>query len=64
MTTETILALVFLALIVGGALAYMLIAKKRGQKCIGCPYSKSCSGSCEASCGDCHCGDQADEEQE
>ena len=46
MTTETILALVFLTLIVGGALAYVLIAKKHGQKCIGCPYGKSCNGAC------------------
>ena len=48
MTTETILALVFLTLIVGGALAYVLIAKKRGQKCIGCPYGKSCNGRCHS----------------
>ena len=36
-------------LILGGALAYLVRAKRAGQKCIGCPHSKNCSGSC--SCG-------------
>lgn len=34
---------VILLLIIGGALAYIIKAKKRGEKCIGCPYSKECS---------------------
>lgn len=25
---------------------YIYKAKRRGQKCIGCPYSGCCSGSC------------------
>ena len=37
------------ALIVGGATAYIIKAKKSGMKCVGCPHSKSCSGGC--SCG-------------
>lgn len=43
-----------LVLIVGLAAAYVIRAKKRGQKCIGCPYSKTCS-----SCG-CGCSNQQD----
>lgn len=50
-------------LIVGGATAYIIKAKKSGKKCIGCPYSSSCGkdrqgksscgGSCEG-CNGCH----------
>ena len=35
-----------IVLIVGGALFYIIRAKKQGQKCIGCPHSKNCGGSC------------------
>ena len=41
-----------IALIVGGAVFYIIKAKKSGKKCIGCPDSSSCSGSCN-SCGSC-----------
>jgi hypothetical protein len=30
-------------LIIGGALFYIIRAKKNGQKCIGCPHSKTCN---------------------
>ena len=26
---------------------YIYKQKKKGTKCIGCPYGKSCSGSCQ-----------------
>ncbi len=40
-------AIIFVcALIIGGAVFYIIRAKKRGQKCIGCPYGKSCGGKC------------------
>ena len=45
-----IILLAVIALIVGGAGVYIYKAKKRGAKCIGCPYAKSCSG--------CGCGNQ------
>ena len=35
------------ALIVSLALAYIIRAKKSGQKCIGCPDAKNCGGSCK-----------------
>ena len=38
-----------IALIVGGAACYIYRAKKSGQKCVGCPHAKTCSGGC--SCG-------------
>ncbi len=34
-------------LILCGAGAYLYKAKKRGQKCVGCPYA--------GTCGKCHC---------
>ena len=40
-----LIATVILALIVGGAVFYIIRAKKSGAKCIGCPAGGSCSGS-------------------
>jgi len=42
METPEILAIIAIVLIVGLALFYVIRAKKKGQKCIGCPYSKTC----------------------
>ena len=47
-----IVAIIIIALIIGGALAYIIKAKKSGKKCIGCPDSTSCSGACNS----CACG--------
>ncbi len=41
-----IIVVAVLVVIVGLAARYIYKAKKSGQKCIGCPYSKSCNGSC------------------
>ena len=47
--------------IVGGAVAYIIKAKKSGKKCIGCPDAPTCQshGACSGSCGNCssscHC---------
>ena len=49
-----------IVLIVGGASAYIIKAKKSGQRCIGCPDSKTCSGSCAS----CQCCPHANEQQE
>ena len=47
MTVENVIIIAIIALIIGGALGYIIKAKKSGQKCIGCPYGKNgCSGSC------------------
>ena len=53
-----------IALIVGGAIAFMIISNKRGKKCIGCPESgscpakkggtDSCSGKCASGAANCH----------
>lgn len=39
---ENLIIILVLLLIVGGAAAYIYKAKKSGQKCVGCPYSKEC----------------------
>ena len=35
-----------LVLLLGSIIFYLIRAKKKGQKCIGCPYAKQCSGKC------------------
>ena len=59
MDLPEIIAIIAIVLIVGLALFYVIRAKKKGQKCIGCPYSKTCGSlnkkenhSC---CGCCSC---------
>lgn len=40
---SNIISISLVILIIGGALSYIIVAKIRGQKCIGCPDSKTCS---------------------
>ncbi|MBE6855812.1 MAG: FeoB-associated Cys-rich membrane protein [Ruminococcus sp.] len=47
---ENVIIIAVVIIIVGLASLYIYKAKKSGQKCIGCPYSKSCSS------GKCNCG--------
>ena len=42
-------------LIIGGASAYIIKAKKSGQKCIGCPDSRTCSSQKKKEDGDSAC---------
>ena len=43
------IAIAVIALIVGAAVFYIVRAKKRGEKCVGCPYAKQC-GKCGGNC--------------
>ena len=43
MNPTEITAIIILALIVGGAIAYIIKAKLSGKKCIGCPHGGKCS---------------------
>ena len=53
--TNVIVTLIVL-LIVGSAAAYIVKAKRRGVKCIGCPAGAACGGTCKASaCGTASC---------
>ncbi len=38
-----ILVIILIVIILLGAILYIIKAKKQGQKCIGCPHSKTCS---------------------
>lgn len=46
---ENIIVFAIVALIVSLAVIYIRREKKKGKKCIGCPYSGSCSGGCDCS---------------
>lgn len=51
------LVVLIIVLIIGGAAFYIYKAKKSGQKCVGCPHSKTCSsGGCSGCGGSCGCG--------
>ena len=39
---ENIIIIAILAVIVGGAVGYIVKSKRSGKKCIGCPYADSC----------------------
>ena len=41
-----IVAVILLAIIVGIVL-YLVRQKKKGVKCVGCPYGGKCSGNCK-----------------
>ncbi len=63
---DNFIIVAILAVIVGAALAYVIKAKKRGAKCIGCPDSKTCASKstesdCSGNCG-CCCGCGSTEE--
>ena len=43
---KDIIIILTLAVIIGSVILYIWREKKRGSKCIGCPYAKQCGGSC------------------
>ena len=44
---ENIIVVLILVAIAAGIVWYLIRAKKKGDKCIGCPYAKQCSGKCD-----------------
>lgn len=38
-----IIVTIILVLMIGGAIAYIVRSKKRGETCVGCPYAKECA---------------------
>ena len=38
-----IISISLIVIIIGGALAFIIISKIKGNKCIGCPDAKTCS---------------------
>ena len=53
MNPSDIIAIAFILVIVGLATFYIIRAKRRGQRCIGCPDSSTCSGNCASCHGGC-----------
>ena len=55
------LVIAIIVIILGLAIFYIVRAKKSGQKCIGCPHSKTCASknvsSCCSSKNSCTCCD-------
>lgn len=47
------IVLAAIVLIVGAAVFYIVRAKRRGERCIGCPMSGKCGKSCSS--GGCSC---------
>ena len=39
---ENIIVVLILVAIAVGIILYLIRAKRRGEKCIGCPYAKQC----------------------
>jgi len=54
-----LIAVAVLVLILGGAIAYIMKEKKRGVKCVGCPYADSCAA--KAKKGTCSCQEEEKE---
>lgn len=40
---ENFIIIAILVIIIGVAVAYLVKAKKRGVKCVGCPYAEQCA---------------------
>jgi len=43
---ENAIIILIISVIIISSIIYLYKAKKRGQKCVGCPYSKTCSSNC------------------
>ena len=43
---ENVIIILILVAISGLAIFYIVKSKKRGDKCIGCPYAKTCCEKC------------------
>ena len=49
---ENIIVDFVLLAITAAIIFYLVRAKKRGEKCIGCPYAKQCTNQCGCGCSD------------
>ncbi len=58
MNLATVIAIAVLVLVVSLALWYIIREKKRGVKCVGCPYAGSCTKHGEPHTAAQHCGKQ------
>ncbi len=50
---ENFIVIAVVVLILGSAIAYIVKEKKKGAKCVGCPYAETCgksNNSCSCNC--------------
>ena len=47
---ENVIVVLILVAIAAGIIWYLVRAKKRGEKCVGCPYAKQCGSKCNGGC--------------
>ncbi len=43
---ENVFVVLILVAIASGIIWYLIRAKRKGKKCIGCPYAKQCGSKC------------------
>jgi len=47
---ENVIVVIVLVAIAAAIIWYLVRAKKRGDKCVGCPYAKGCGSKCKGNC--------------
>ena len=47
---ENVFVISILVVIAAGIIWYLIRAKRKGEKCIGCPYAKQCGNKCNGDC--------------
>ena len=45
------IAIAAIVLTLSASVFYIVRAKRRGEKCVGCPYARECGGNCNGGCG-------------
>ncbi len=48
---ENLIVAGILIVLIGAIVFYLIKEKKKGRKCIGCPYAKQCSSHGNGGCG-------------
>ncbi len=49
---ENVIVILILLAIATGIIWYLIRAKRKGDKCVGCPYAKLCGSKCKGGCPD------------
>ncbi len=45
---ENMIVVMILLVLIGSVVIYLIKEKKKGRKCVGCPYAKQCSQNCDS----------------
>jgi hypothetical protein len=62
MTLTDIIAIAVIAAVVGIAVVYIVKQKKKGRKCIGCPYADACAKKAKENSCSCNGADNNNDE--